>query len=98
MTQPLHAAIDLLEDDERFVTWHRLNFDRLNEIDDNMTYAATVRHYLRDVADGFERLAPEERPMPARTAAPSSRVPAIPRPTRSRRAATDGCRQARRRR
>jgi hypothetical protein len=62
MTQPLHAAIDLLEDDERFVTWHRLNFDRLNEIDDNMTYAATVRHYLRDVADGFERLAPEERP------------------------------------
>lgn len=58
----LAAAIDLLEDEERFVTWYRLNFDRLNDIDDDMTYAATIRHYLSDVTTGHERLAPEERP------------------------------------
>lgn len=59
---PLAAAIKLLYDDERFIAWYRLNFDRLNDIDDDMTYAAIVREYLSDVAAGRERLAPEQRP------------------------------------
>jgi hypothetical protein len=59
---PLAAAIKLLDDEERFGAWYRLNVERLDDIDDDMTYAAIVRHYLSDIVAGLERAAPKQRP------------------------------------
>lgn len=41
--------LDELADDDRFQQWYRANVEALDEIDEDMTYAAIVAHYLTEV-------------------------------------------------
>lgn len=42
-------VLDVLADDERYEDWYRANVERLDEIDEDMTHAAVVAHYLVEV-------------------------------------------------